>query len=345
MEIFSLQMIRRFSIVSLYIIIITLIDDEKKLDRILKILLVAYFFVGLTGLYELFSGKSILQARFGNLPRFTLHALLDEGLRISGPSGDPDFHAVAMVFPTILSCMFLYLSQSKKMKLLMLGLFCFFLLNVNGTNSRGGLIAVFIGLFTMWWFLKLRWKYFIAVAFIVLFSGVIFLYLTVIPGSSMKRYTGELGMKSIQYRIGYIDMTLSIIKKHPILGIGTGNFITEYNRYNNKKVPPNPLWPLNSILQAWAENGFFGMVAYLLGFFWALRNAYRVVKFEKDENLRSTSLAVLGTILGLLFFASVSNVLENQDYWIIFSFSVVLLNCHLAKRHGRLVSPDYSSKP
>ncbi len=332
-RIFLLQIIRRFSIVTLYIIIITVVDNRKKLDRILKIMLFAYFFVASTGLYELFSEQGILEARFGKWPLFALPERPIMGIRISGPYGDPDFYAVSMIFPTLLSSMFFYLSQSKKKKLIMLGLFCFFVLNVIGTSSRGGLIAVLIGLFAMWWFVKIRWKSVIAIAAIILFLGVAVVYSVLIPSSSLERYTGLTGRKSIQWRIGLWEMSRSAIQKHPILGIGTGNFVSQYNRYINEEVPRTPLWPHNSILQAWVENGIFGMFSYLLLFILALRNAYRAVKFEEDEHLRSVSITIFATILALFFFASTSNVMEHQDYWILFSFSVVALNFYVTRKN------------
>jgi len=67
----------------------------------------------------------------------------------------------------------------------------------------------------------------------------------------------------------------------------------------------------------------------LLLFLFAIRNAYRAIRFEEDIYFRSISVALLGTLWGLFFFAGCANVLQSQEYWIVFAFSVSVADLHM----------------
>jgi len=331
----SLELIiRRITIVAFYIVIITLIDNEKKLFNILRIYPLIYFFVGLTGFYELLTGKSFLGIWFGGKATYRMFDISGEGIRVEGPHGDPDIFAMSFIFPISLCAVYFYLNRSIKLKLLISGLFCFLLIVLLGTSSRSGLIASLMSLFTIWYFLKFRHKYLITILFVVLLSTTTLLFSILIPtsSSSLKRYTGQKGTKGIYTRFGYLEMAWSAIQKHPILGIGTGHFAIEYNRYINEKVDRIPREPHNAVIQSWAENGIFGLMSYLLLFAFAIRNAYRAIRYEEDIYFRSISVALLATLLGLFFFAGCANVLQSQEYWIIFAFSVSVSDLHMRTR-------------
>ncbi len=332
-ELFSGQMIRRTSVLLLYLLLILSLQRPDQLYRIFKFLLMAYVFIGMTGLYELISTESILQLRFGNMADFALYALSEsDGIRISGPYGDPNFHAVAMFIPLALTIAFFYLKRHWAIRLLMLFLFAFFMINLLATNSRGGLVGSFFIFGAMYLFLRFRYKLLFPFVAGILAAVIVGAYMTLFPAATVERYSGESGWQSIKQRIGLIEMSVDAIRDEPLLGIGTGNFISKYQHYMNEKVPRHPLWPHNSILQAWAENGIFGLLAFLAVLGFATRNVL-VVAFQERDPLRHTMAVTVGSVIaGYWFFAAVNNVLENQDYWIIFSFSVALYRWHLEER-------------
>jgi putative inorganic carbon (HCO3(-)) transporter len=120
-------------------------------------------------------------------------------------------------------------------------------------------------------------------------------------------------------------MALLMIEDHPLVGVGTGNFVTQYNRYSRTVpyVPRSPYWTHNSFLQTWAENGIVAFIAYAMLFVTAAGAMLRVILTTPDPGLRRLAVLLLSSVCALFFFAGTSNVLENENYWIVFSLVTV----------------------
>ena len=89
---------------------------------------------------------------------------------------------------------------------------------------------------------------------------------------------------STQQRINYYKSSFEIFKKHPIFGIGIGNWkykSIEYNRFNlNGYIVP--FVTHNDFLQVLNETGLFGFISYLLIFIFIM---YSFLKRKNDKNL------------------------------------------------------------
>jgi O-antigen ligase len=125
-----------------------------------------------------------------------------------------------------------------------------------------------------------------------------------------------------------MQMGFSIIKDHPFLGVGTGNFQSVYPRYLTAGAPHAPHFPHNSFLQIWIENGTLGFLVYLGLYLVAIKNLWTVIRTSKVRELETIAVALLGALFGLGFFALTANVLEHEVYWILFAFTVIVLNLH-----------------
>ncbi len=152
------------------------------------------------------------------------------------------------------------------------------------------------------------------------------LLLSLAGAASTERYTGESGGKSLIYRMGWTKMAFLMIEDHPLVGVGTGNFVTQYNRYSRTVpyVPRSPYWTHNSFLQTWAENGVLAFIAYAGLFVTAAGAMLRVIFTTGDPGLRRLAVLMLSGVCALFFFAGTSNVLENENYWIVFSLVTVI---------------------
>ena len=112
----------------------------------------------------------------------------------------------------------------------MLGVVLLMMVSILATGSRGGLGALLIGAGIFWLLTRMRHKYLLAsVAVVAVVTRTVALSLA--GASSTERYTGESGGKSLVYRLGWTKMAFVMIGDHPFVGVGTGNFVTEYNRY------------------------------------------------------------------------------------------------------------------
>jgi len=320
------QLFRRVNLVLLMILIINLIPDMETLKKAVSVL----FFGGLlitaaAGIFELTTGVPVL-----SLVGLDVESrMLKTGeIRISGTASNPDFHAAFMILPTGLALTLAYLSKSKLLRIFYVLAIAIFLVNIYGTGSRGGLIGFLLTLGVFFLASKIRWKW--AIGFGTIFA-MILLAVTLsvlLPKTPFGRYTGETGTKTLEYRVGWLKMGINMIADDPLLGHGTGHFIEDYNRYRVAGVPRKPELPENSYMQAWIENGIFSVLIYVGLYLLSAKNLYYVFRSTEDTYMRSVAISFLAILIGLGFFAMTSNVLETEAYWIIFAFSVVILNVH-----------------
>lgn len=331
-EIFAAQNLRHINNYVLFILIATIVDSQALVRRLFYAFLFAYFFVGLTVLYEIATAQSILQTVWGEERTALEYTLQSGSFRVGGPGGDPDFLAVSVVFPSLVGLSLMFDRIPRVVKAMVMVVMLLLLIAMLATSSRGGLGALLIGAGVFWLFTRMRHKVLIAsVAGVVLVVTMI--ALSVAGTASTERYTGHAGGESLSFRLGWTRMAFMMIRDHPLVGIGTGNFPKQYNRYSPTipEVPRGPYWTHNSFLQTWAENGVFGFIVYVGLFVTGARAMLRVIRMTADPGLRRIAVLLLSAVTGYFFFASTSNVLENENYWIVFSLITVV--SFLAREH------------
>lgn len=322
-DIFFLFETRLFNLLVMFFLLIALIDNKFYLQKILKVQIFAYSVVGLMGLYEI-----ITQTHLMDLLGFTLRevqfTLTSSGFRVIGPYGDPDVFSRSMVYATLITLFFLNIGISKKLKVVLVFLLLLFFFNILGGGSRGALLA-YLGSIVPFWFLSdYRHKWSIGILALVLLFGLLAIYTITVSERTIARIIGESGTSSISFRIGWMKMAFEILKDNPILGIGTGNFLNEYNRYIVPQVPRHPHYLHNTYLQVMVENGLLGFLAYGSIFVLSFLNLYKAFKRSMDPVLRLMAKLFLSLLLGLSLSAATSNVLPDEVYWLVFTFSFVI---------------------
>ncbi|MBI5234054.1 MAG: hypothetical protein HY880_06850, partial [Deltaproteobacteria bacterium] len=110
-DIFLMQIVRRVSVVAILFLLINVVTTREMLTRIFNVFLLSYFFVGITGIYEMITGLSILKVYWGEDDPTLEYVIQGGESRVAGPSGDPDFHAIALVFPAMIAVTFFYLTK------------------------------------------------------------------------------------------------------------------------------------------------------------------------------------------------------------------------------------------
>lgn len=103
-----------------------------------------------------------------------------------------------------------------------------------------------------------------------------FTFILIVRQTSLKGHT--LPIFSLNQRLGYWQETLRIIKDHPFLGIGLGNFDLPLSRYTH-----------NSYLQLLAETGALG----LFSFFWFLGWLFKLQTERLNDNEYKREIAYL----------------------------------------------------
>ena len=110
--------------------------------------------------------------------------------------------------------------------------------------------------------------------------------------------TNILRMTSVKARIGSSFFAATIIKDHPIFGVGFNSYKYVVEKYNSSKnfpinkFPSHASAPDNSFLFVLATTGMLGFVPYML--FWYKILKEKFINFEKADNmLIIASIAVL----------------------------------------------------
>lgn len=353
-KLFTFQIVRRISFVLFLLLIINLIKDSRIFKKVLVTMFIAYVIVACMGVYELVTGNSIAVMRWGDDIKKSIFATGTAMLKVNaeetpdaasgsmdfrlfGLEGSPNFQAFAMIFPATLSLLFFSICKSRLIRIVMIGAFALFVINILGTVTRGGVIALFISVVIFLAVIKMRWKLLIASVALTVFLFFLIAVIYVAPPALYKRLTLQKGAQTVSYRSGLTKMSLAMIKDHPFAGIGVGNFIPVSNHYFIPEVPhATPIIVHNCFLQAWVESGILGFLIYLALYIFAARNIYIVFRETDDNFLKVTASALLAALGGYFFYANIDPFMENEKYWILFAFSVVIFNLHQANKRNNI---------
>ena len=198
--------------------IVLFVNRVEYFKKILLSLLIGAILVSYLGLYEAFTGNSILEIVWGPDVAEPLDYILgQQGFRIRGTSGDPDFHTILMNLGAILSLLFLLLTSSRLAKIGLSVSFFVFGVNILATGSRGGTVSFVISIIVFAVLAEFKHKKRI-VGMCLMISAIVFgLIAYHIPQLPTERLTLETGRSSIRYRIGWIGMAFDMFSKHPLI--------------------------------------------------------------------------------------------------------------------------------
>ena len=122
---------------------------------------------------------------------------------------------------------------------------------------------------------------------------------------------------SIVQRITFIKNTFDMVKKFPILGVGTGDFPTEYIKINSVNSPrvKSTVQPHNMYLYVQAQLGLLGLAS----FFWIFYVQFRIAFASKDSFSHNVGIAL--PFLYLVIMLSDSYLLGHftSNLFILFS--------------------------
>lgn len=304
----------------LVFLITNLLTEKQQLTGVLTAFVLSYLVVGFIGLYEAVSRHHFLDLIGYPIPEMRF-AQQSEAFRVIGPTGDPDFFAISVIFGFFTCLGAFFMAEGKVLRLALLPLLAIFLVDMFGSGSRGGLIGLILGTVPFFYFVRSRRKYAVAATGLIAAVGVFLAYTLVVSPLTLSRYTGETGTASLGYRLGWLKMALRMITDHPILGVGTYNFVVLYPRYWSPGVPLEPFMTHNTYIQVWAENGSVGLLAYLSIYVLTFLNLVRAARRARDPAVSTIATVFLSTFTGMIFFAGTSNVLVNELYWIVFACS------------------------
>jgi len=272
-----------FKVVVMFIVMVNVVRTPRRLDSLIVLVFIVSVFLSA-----------------GAMNDYRLGRLVERGERIQGVLGglfsNPNDLALHLVTIIPLSVAMLYGTRSLLKKILLLAAALTMVGGVIATFSRGG----FIGLVAIT--LVLSWKFARRYRAVVLALGaiVIVVVLALSPAAYLNRISTS-GDDSATTRFDDLKRSLFIAARHPLLGVGMGN----YQIYSNHEKATH-----NAYTQVASEMGLIALGLYLVFLISALKNLRRI---ESSAARRSKSyylsMGLQASLIGYMissFFASVA---------------------------------------
>lgn len=281
------------------------VTEKKILDTIIKLYIFVSMLIGSIGVIQSFEGiGTVSKGRLINLNRVpsTLENANNLGV----------FFVLAFL-PTLV--LFIYEKNKIKKSLFFISVLLS-LYNIVLSGSRNALLALFVGAFSL--IIMYSFKF---ILFFVAGGGIAL----IIPQTSniIKLIESKLQDPS---RIKLWEIALYIIKDHPILGVGNGNYRTYYPMYENrvKNIDYNAhdnFHPHSIFLKAQSELGIIGFLS-LIGLL--ISSVVKVLKFSstvEDKFYKYFYRGFAASIIAFIFMNSIDNFFSAPKviafFWIL----------------------------
>lgn len=273
-------------------------------------------------------GLGFIQVIGFDLPGgFSLFARFGEfNGRFAGPIEDENFFAVVVVFCVPLA-LFQLLGSQKPITFLFWSLTtCLLLFGLLATQSRGGILALCVGLGILFLQLRARQK----LAAFAVFVAVIMVASVFVGEQAFERLAtiGEMvssgGIdKSTEGRLASWSVAAEIFKAHPWLGVGAGNFNLLYQDFalelglifRGEGRSTHSLY-----LEVLTEQGLLGLMYFLLMIGFAAAGivvAYRQARAAGDLRLASHMVAFGAGLAGYLAGMTLLHDAYPRFLWIV----------------------------
>lgn len=304
-----------FTFAGLFYIGKNLCDSDQDRMAICIIICICGSLVALIGSMELYYGRNILYEQFISNPFYAkfIGPALPAGIeryerytcRPMSTQSEPSILAAYLLFCLPFS---LYLFRSQSLRLRLLGIFSslFYILMIILSLSRIALLGLVASLLVYLWYNKQR-KRIIAVFFCL---AVLMLAGTYFQKSKLSRYGfsemiyGKYDSLISEHRFTRVAMTARIIKEHPFFGLGFNHFRIRFNEYCDKEekgnVPYEYMVPDNMYLAFLAETGIVGTAGFLIFIIFLLRRILKAFNRMVDGASRRFLSAASAALAGLL---------------------------------------------
>jgi len=322
----------------LFIILPSIIEDEKILKLIAKYLFIITAVVCLFGLYQYLGDKFGLSTHFTGLRELYTKEILGFP-RIQSTLIEPLYLANFLIIPGSL-LLALFLSDQLKTKWLWLGLFFVIFLTVFAlTVSRSGYLALVTAFLVI---ISLRFKeFFTWKKFLFLFSVLVFsaLLVVILLGNAIYGFTAHNRQAvstsnqepSAVERRATDAMAIQAFKKYPLSGIGLGNFGPYYAHYPS--TTPAGGWQTvnNEYLEILAESGIFGFLTFIIFLAVLLYRSWLAYKKVRNQYLSAFLLGSTAALVGILVQYYFFSTLYIIYIWFLMGLIVAIQEMVLTK--------------
>lgn len=148
-----------------------------------------------------------------------------------------------------------------------------------------------------------------------------------VPGLGQADTSAE-GGGSIEKRRQAIDVALELAERHPLIGVGVGNW--EVERFRIDPVRSIAV-PHNSYLLAFAEGGLFCLLTYLLAFLVTIRELGLIIRNPRAlakaraDGLQWVVTGVRLCLISFMIFSLFADLWESIVFYLLFGIGAVLI--------------------
>ncbi len=266
---------------------------KEDLKKLIDILFATSLITAIYGVYQYFSGWDLVRNRplspnawFKGVHTFNITGGFGLHLTYGG-----FFMMIAILGFSLINIY--YKKDMKRFWYYTLGTFII-TFTVYGAYARSAWVGFLVGIFTFS-FLKSK-KLFVILLIIILLGGIIMYY--TIPPFKYKVNTFKHLTELPRWQIWTV--AIRIIKDHPIIGIGNGNFIRYYDKYKEKGWHEKMGHPHNDFLNIYITSGLLGFIGYMLIWFLLITYCFRFIKNTKDEFNKNIMISLISAIIAFL---------------------------------------------
>jgi len=312
-----------------YIILYFIIKYELNCERYTKGLINLYIYVcgilSIGGILQYITG-------FGLDKKFTGYAYASEKIAVTmdNPNNLGAFMVLA-IFPMIMLSVY---EKELKKRILYIIISVMVFLNIIFTFSRNALIGVFIGLCVL--ILIYSWKFILS---IIIFSiGALF-----IPQISTR--IKDIGnIEQNRSRIYLWKIASKMIKDHPILGVGNGNYSSLYDSYV-KKYPDYAYYgytkyPVhNTYLKVLSELGILGFIPFVMVLACSIKKIFSVIKYNTNKFYKFFYTGFISSVCAFLAMNMSDNLFLVPKtvtyFWVLLAIADVVGNRNFGGKYDR----------
>lgn len=323
---------------------VNMIPEKTALEKTVIVLFISAFFVALFGLFQ-FGGDVI------GLPASITQLKIGYGSKVFGfPriqafSMEPLYFANYLLIPLSLSVAYFFSHANLIKRRWLVVLMILLLVNFALTVSRGGYLGLAATLFLLlvFYFRQVftRKTVIVLMIFLVVAGSVMFA-LSRGQSRSTQAFINQVtlqdakkGSESVQGRLTTFDFAYGTFKKHPILGIGIGNYGPYFKNF--PPVMPKTGWDIvnNEFIELLAETGLVGTICYGLILLVIIWRSLLVLKIARDPFLRASLIGLLTAFIGVMVQYNFFSTLYIIHIWVLIGLLVAVQNIIL-KSKGEL---------
>lgn len=317
------MLLQFLSYLALFVVAINYFDTEKKIKRIIMVIIFSGFIYSFYGIIKKFAIEGVEFSTFTNRNHFSAYIQMIIPLAI-GYSLTRRSIAVRSIFIFLASIMLLAL---------LLAL------------SRAGIVCVALSLIIL--FVILRIKYAVKKEVGVVILVVLFLSILLGLFSGLDTTMQRLGtlfspFQAMSGRFNLIKDTLNIIRDFPLWGTGLGTLGEIFQKYKSQQVGGTFSFTHNEPLQLMAETGLVGfslIIAFLFGYF---KNIMHLLFRRHNPNVIYLGLGCLVGVTSIFLHSLFDFVFHIPANAVLFVIALALINRIIHIQQNDVISEERS---